>query len=178
MVVGRGGMLKPIPGGTYAVPEDLLHDLNYFGFLFENMCIRDLRIYADALDGKVYHYRDAAGLECDAVIHLRNGSYGLVEVKLGGDTLIESGAAKTVACIASSHFCSAERQYRYPLEYGGQRSPTAQWTVTGSGAALICRDGAGPCVESCTVGTVCDLGVKDANNMGAAMAPANAIIGP
>lgn len=73
-------------------PKDLIKDLNTFGFLFENLCIRDLRIYADYLDGTVYHYRDKSGLECDAVIHLRNGEYGLVEIKLGGDDLIEDGA--------------------------------------------------------------------------------------
>ena len=73
-------------------PEDLLNDLELMGLIFENLCVRDLRIYADALDGNVYHYRDKAGLECDAVIHLRNGRYGLVEVKLGGDKLINEGA--------------------------------------------------------------------------------------
>lgn len=73
-------------------PADLLSDLNTMGFLFENLCVRDLRIYADCLDGTVYHYRDKQGLECDAVIHLRNGAYGLVEIKLGGDKLIEEGA--------------------------------------------------------------------------------------
>ena len=62
------------------------------GLFFETMCMRDLRVYAQALDGDVYHYRDSDGLECDAVIHLRNGSYGLVEIKIGGDTLIEEGA--------------------------------------------------------------------------------------
>lgn len=72
-------------------PNDLVNDLNTMGFLFENMCIRDLRIYADALDGNVYHYRDKSGLECDAVVHLRNGVYGLVEIKLGGDSLISDG---------------------------------------------------------------------------------------
>ncbi len=74
-------------------PDDLLADLKTFGFLFENLCIRDLRIYAEPLYGNVYHFRDAKGLECDAVIHLRNGKYGLVEIKLGGDKLIEEGAA-------------------------------------------------------------------------------------
>lgn len=64
-------------------------ELNTIWFLFENLCIRDLRIYADFLDGNIYHYRDKNGLECDAVIHLRNGSYGLIEIKLGGDTAIE-----------------------------------------------------------------------------------------
>ena len=73
-------------------PNDLINDLNTFGFLFETLCIRDLRVFADALDGEVYHYRDKAGQECDAVIHLRNGKYGLIEIKLGGDKLIEEGA--------------------------------------------------------------------------------------
>ena len=77
-----------------------------------------------------------------------------------------------VVAMTSSHFASSERQYRFPLGYGGQRTPTAQWTVTGSGAALVCSSGKGPRIESCTVGTVTDLGIKDANNMGAAMAPA------
>ncbi len=72
-------------------PKDLVNDLNTFGLLFETMCIRDLRVYAEALNGDVYHYRDKVGLECDAVIHLRNGSYGLIEVKLGGDKLISEG---------------------------------------------------------------------------------------
>ena len=73
-------------------PKDLLNDLNTMGLLFETMCVRDLRVYAESLGGNVYHYRDKTGLECDAVIHLRNGSYGLVEIKLGGDKLIEEGA--------------------------------------------------------------------------------------
>ena len=72
--------------------KDLTQDLNTMGFLFENLAVRDLRIYSELLDGSVYHYRDKSGLECDAVIHLRNGSYGLVEIKLGGDKLIEEGA--------------------------------------------------------------------------------------
>lgn len=74
-------------------PDDLMNDLNTFGLIFETLCIRDLRVYAEALNGKVYHYRDKTGLECDAVIHLRNGSYGLVEIKLGGDDLIDAGAS-------------------------------------------------------------------------------------
>ena len=73
-------------------PKDLINDLSTMGLLFENMCVRDLRVYTDSIDGNVYHYRDKSGLECDAVIHLRNGSYGLVEIKLGGDKLIEEGA--------------------------------------------------------------------------------------
>lgn len=74
-------------------PGDLINDLNTCGLLFETMCIRDLRIFAEALNGNVYHFRDKSGLECDAVVHLRNGDYGLVEIKLGGDKLIDEGAA-------------------------------------------------------------------------------------
>ncbi|MGN0310133.1 MAG: ATP-binding protein [Bacteroides sp.] len=74
-------------------PDDLKNDLETFGLLFETMCVRDLRVYADALDGNVYHFRDKNGLECDAVIHLRNGSYGLIEIKLGGSQAIEKGVA-------------------------------------------------------------------------------------
>lgn len=73
-------------------PNDLINDLHTMGLLFENLCVRDLRIYADLLDGEIYHFRDKSGLECDVVLHLRNGSYGLIEIKLGGDTLIDSGA--------------------------------------------------------------------------------------
>lgn len=73
-------------------PSDLVNDLETFGLLFETLCARDLRVYAEALGGTVYHYRDSSGLECDAVIHLRNGSYGLIEIKLGGDNAIENGA--------------------------------------------------------------------------------------
>lgn len=72
-------------------PNDLINDLNTFGLLFETLCVRDLRVFAEALDGKVYHYRDKSGLECDAVVHLRNGNYGLIEIKLGGDSLIKEG---------------------------------------------------------------------------------------
>ena len=80
-------------------PQDLIADLKTFGFLFEALCVRDLRIFADALGGTVYHYRDKDGLECDAVVHLRNGTYGLIEIKLGGDTLIEEGT-KTLKALA------------------------------------------------------------------------------
>lgn len=72
-------------------PNDLINDLNTYGLFFETLCVRDLRVYADFLDGSVYHYRDKTGLECDAVVHLRNGSYGLIEIKLGGEKLIEDG---------------------------------------------------------------------------------------
>ncbi len=73
-------------------PDDMMNDLNTMGFFFEAMCIRDLRVFADALGGNVYHYRDKNGLECDAVLHLRDGHYGLIEIKLGGESLINDGA--------------------------------------------------------------------------------------
>ena len=78
-------------------PQDLIDDLKTFGFLFETLCVRDLRVFADALNGEVFHYRDKDGLECDAVVHLRNGAYGLIEVKLGGDKLIEEGSVSLKA---------------------------------------------------------------------------------
>lgn len=84
---------------------------------------------------------------------------------------IESGGMEKVCVVTSSHFCSSERQYRFPLEYGSVRTPTAQWTVTGAGAFLLEKDYTGPRICSFTVGTIQNLGIKDANNMGAAMAP-------
>ena len=104
------------------------------------------------------------------------GLYGacstMAESLLMASMAVGGGFADTVAAMTSSHFASSERQYRFPLGYGGQRTPTAQWTVTGSGAALVQSQGFGPRIESCTVGTVMEMGIKDANNMGAAMAPA------
>ena len=81
-------------------PNDLINDLSTMGLFFESMCVRDLRVYADALEGSVYHYRDSSGLECDAVLHLRNGNYGLIEIKLGGEKNIEEGA-KNLKLLAS-----------------------------------------------------------------------------
>ena len=104
------------------------------------------------------------------------GLYGacstMAESLLMASMAVSGGFSDKVVAMTSSHFASSERQYRFPLGYGGQRTPTAQWTVTGSGAALVCSAGKGPRIDSCTVGTVTDLGIKDANNMGAAMAPA------
>lgn len=82
-----------IAAGALSVgPKDLLNDLRTCGLMFETMAVRDLRVYADALSGKVFHFRNADGLECDAVLHRRNGTYGLIEIKLGGPDLIEKGA--------------------------------------------------------------------------------------
>lgn len=104
------------------------------------------------------------------------GLYGacstMAESLLVGASFLDGGFAKNVLCATVSHFCSAERQFRFPLEYGGQRTPTAQWTVTGSGAALLSHQGNGPYITYATVGKVTDYGITDLNNMGAAMAPA------
>ena len=110
--------------GTAALglgPGDLITDMRTFGFLFEGLCIRDFRIYADALDGDVYHYRDKSGLECDAVIHLRNGKYGLVEVKIGGDTLINEGAEKLTTL-------------RNNIDTSKMQEPSFMAVVTGTGS--------------------------------------------
>lgn len=112
-----------------ASPSDLINDLNTFGLVFESLCIRDLRACAAALDGAVYHYRDKAGLECDAILKLRNGSYGLIEIKLGGDSAVEEGAKtlkELAAKIDTSRMASPSflmvltgtGQYSYPREDG------------------------------------------------------------
>lgn len=91
-----------------------------------------------------------------------------------GAMLVDGGFAANVVCITSSHFCSAEKQFRFPLELGSQRAPTSQWTVTGSGGLLLSAEGTGPFVTKITTGKIVDMGIKDQNNMGAAMAPAAA----
>ncbi len=104
------------------------------------------------------------------------GLYGACSTMAEGLVLsalaVGGGAVDRAVAMTSSHFASSERQYRFPLGYGGQRTPTSQWTVTGSGAVLVGISGKGPKIESATFGTVTDLGITDANNMGAAMAPA------
>ena len=89
-----------------------------------------------------------------------------------GSVFVSSGSAQNVLCATSSHFCSAEKQFRFPLELGNQRPPSSQWTVTGSGAAILSANGNGPYITHITPGKITDMGIKDANNMGAAMAPA------
>ena len=106
------------------------------------------------------------------------GQYGacstMAQTLILSSIMVEAGMAKHCLAVTSSHFCSAERQFRFPLEYGGQRTPTAQWTVTGSGAIVVGNSGNSPYISAVTVGRIKDLGIKDANNMGAAMAPAAA----
>lgn len=101
-------------------PADLINDLNTMGFLFETMCIRDLRVYAEALNGKVYHYRDKRGLECDAVVHLRNGQYGLIEIKLGGESLINDGV-RTLSSLANQ------------IDTGRMKEPAFKMILTATG---------------------------------------------
>jgi stage V sporulation protein AD len=86
---------------------------------------------------------------------------------------VDGGFANYAAAVTSSHFCSAERQFRFPLEYGGQRTPTAQWTVTGSGAVILSSKAGPPYIIYSTPGKIIDMGITDVNNMGAAMAPAD-----
>lgn len=95
-----------------------------------------------------------------------------------GSMLIDGNFAKNIITVTSSHFCAAERQYRQPLEYGGQRPPTAQWTVTGAGAIVLSSDSNGPLITEITTGKIIDMGIKDANNMGAAMAPVSVKLTP
>ncbi len=95
-----------------------------------------------------------------------------VEALSLGSVFIDAGSAKNIIASVSSHFCSAEKQFRFPLELGNQRPPTSQWTVTGSGSAVLSKEGIGPFVTYITTGKIVDMGIKDSNNMGAAMAPA------
>ncbi len=110
------------------------------------------------------------------------GQYGacstMAQNLIAASVFVESGAAENAGCSTSSHFCSAERQYRYPLEYGAIRTPTAQWTVTGAGCCIIGNGEGKVKISRATVGKIIDLGITDANNMGAAMAPAICIIEP
>lgn len=109
-------------------PEDLTNDLETMELLFETLCMRDLRVYADAIDGNVYHYRDKSGLECDAVVHLRNGQYGLIEIKLGGDSLIEDGV-KTLTALSSL------------IDTTRMKAPAFKMVLTGVGDYAYCRWG-------------------------------------
>lgn len=115
-------------------PADLMNDLNTLGFFFETLCVRDLRVFAEILKGKVYHYRDKSGLECDAVVHLRSGQYGLIEIKLGGQSLIEDGA-KTLNALESKIDISRMKAPSFKMvliaagEYAYRRSEDGVYVV-------------------------------------------------
>lgn len=108
-------------------PNDLVKDLNTMGLFFETMCIRDLRVYAESIDGEVYHYRDKSGLECDAVIHLRNGSFGLIEIKIGGDHLIEEGAENL-------------KKFSKKIDTSKMKAPAFMMVLTGTGKYAYRRE--------------------------------------
>ena len=108
-------------------PDDLLNDLKTFGLLFETMCVRDLRVFAESLGGSVYHYRDNTGLECDAVVHLRNGKYGLVEIKLGGEQAIDDGAKSLL-------------KLRSVIDTARMREPSFMMVLTGVGQYAYRRE--------------------------------------
>ena len=107
-------------------PNDLVNDLKTFGFLFETLCVRDLRVFADALNGEVYHYRDKDGQECDAVVHIRNGHYGLIDIKLGGDKLIEEGAESL-------------KSMQNKIDTDKMKAPSFLMVLTGTGDYAYCR---------------------------------------
>lgn len=178
--------------GPLAKEFDLISQDSYFGQKTWEQGEKQLQLLAlEMLLKKAGITQDQIGVVCSGDLlnqcigssfPLRNkqiphlGLYGacstMAESLLTAAMVVDGGFSDNVVAMTSSHFASSERQYRFPLGYGGQRTPTAQWTVTGSGAALVCRNGTGPRIESCTFGMVTDLGVKDAGNMGAAMAPA------
>lgn len=108
-------------------PDDLIKDLNTMGLFFETMCVRDLRIYAESIDGEVLHYRDKSGLECDTIVHLRNGSFGLIEIKLGGDKLIEEGAKNL-------------KTFSNKIDTDKMKAPSFLMVLTGTGNFAYRRD--------------------------------------
>ena len=108
-------------------PNDLMNDLETFGLLFETLCVRDLRVFSQAIDGEVFHYRDKSGLECDTVVHLRNGNYGLIEIKLGGDKLIAEGVS-TLKSLASK------------IDTTKMKSPSFLMILTASGGFAYRRE--------------------------------------
>lgn len=108
-------------------PDDLIKDLNTMGLFFETMCVRDLRIYAESFDGEVFHYRDKSGLECDTIVHLRNGSFGLIEIKLGGDKLIEEGAKNL-------------KTFSNKIDTDKMKAPSFLMVLTGTGNFAYRRD--------------------------------------
>lgn len=131
----------------------------------------DLLLAGDLLNQLVSSSYVARDLKM-AYLGLYSACSTLTESLAIGASLVNAGYYNTVACATCSHFATAERQYRYPLEYGCQRPPYAQWTATAAGCSIIAKDGRGPTITHATVGKVVDFGISDLNNMGAAMAPA------
>ena len=145
-----------------------------------DLALSKARVYADAVDaflgGDLLNQIVSASYTARQLGAPFLGLYGacstMAESLLLGALLVDGGYADRVVCATCSHFATAERQYRFPLELGNQRTPTAQWTVTASGCCIVSTGGKGPFIEGATIGKIQDFGIKDANNMGAAMAPA------
>ena len=145
-----------------------------------DLALSKAKVYADGVDvflgGDLLNQIVSSGYTARQLGIPFLGLYGacstMAESLLLAAAFVDAGFADTAAALTSSHFASAERQYRFPLGYGGQRTPTAQWTVTGSGCCIVGKSGHGPRIEAATIGKIQDYGIKDANNMGAAMAPA------
>lgn len=198
-IIGHGNVVGPKEGqGPLADKFDLVSPDDYFGEKSWEKAERSMQ--EQALKHALTH-AGKQGAELDILLagDLLNqcisssfaaraqdvpflGLYGacstMGESLLLAAMLVDAGFASLAAAVTSSHFCTAERQYRFPLEYGGQRPPTAQWTVTGAGAVILSDTGVGPRVTHATVGKVVDMGVTDANNMGAAMAPVSVKLTP
>ena len=173
------------------VPDDLFGEESWekaeqhFFFTAAQTCLNKAGLAASDVDvllgGDLLNQIMAASMAARELGTPFLGLYGacstMAEGLCLGAMLVDGGHMRNALCAASSHFCTAERQYRFPLEYGAQRTPTAQWTVTGAGATLISGARGVKSIARCTlatIGTVTDLGIADANNMGAAMAPAAA----
>ncbi len=173
------------------VPDDLFGEESWekaeqhFFFTAASTCLNKAGVTPEEVDvllgGDLLNQIMAASMAARELGVPFLGLYGacstMAESLCLGAMLVDGGHMRNALCAASSHFCTAERQYRFPLEYGSQRTPTAQWTVTGAGAALISSQVECKPLARCamvTVGTVTDMGISDANNMGAAMAPAAA----
>ena len=173
------------------VPDDLFGEESWekaeqhFFFTAASTCLNKAGLPAQEVDvllgGDLLNQIMAASMAARELAVPFLGLYGacstMAESLCLGAMLVDGGHMRNALCVASSHFCTAERQYRFPLEYGSQRTPTAQWTVTGAGAMLLSAQAECKPLARCvmvTVGTVTDMGVSDANNMGAAMAPAAA----
>lgn len=183
---GRG----PLAGGFDEIMEDVLNEQRSFELAEQAMlqnacehCLKKARMEMEKVDvmlgGDLLNQIIATSLTARALQRPFLGLYGacstMAESLLIGSMMVDGGYAKQALCTAGSHYCTAERQFRYPLEYGNQRTPAAQWTVTGSGAYLLgCGKNAWAEITHGTIGKVIDYQIKDANNMGAAMAPAAA----
>ena len=197
-IIGNYSIVGPKEGeGTFGKYFDYIMKCDYFGETTYEKAERKMLEHAifGAIDSAMLNSKDIDILLCgDLLNQIISSSYAARSYDLCylgvfgacstmalslavGASLVNAGYFKHVACATSSHFSSAERQFRYPLELGNQRPPTAQWTCTAAGCAVLAPDGNGPIITSATFGKVIDFGIADVNNMGAAMAPDSVIKG-